>query len=399
MDTGVVLPRAVTDNLKCDLCKGYLSVAPISSNEEKFACGRCNPGWSRDRIYEHLAQFMVFPCSFCDEQFPWSSMEKHESQCRKDVILCPSKFKKNFNISKMPQSTIGEYHKECQYRQIMCPFDFCDASYEVKNVEKHFVKFHKDYVFNNTVEAKKILKEEKVWNFNPDTQVCLIVYKMMPFLLYIHSVCTYEETTGDIISYDYFFSIFSLCLENCDFQYDVTLSITGENETTVLSLKDQEIKPFNEKLHCIKYLRIGLIKYNSFNFMTTRFEKLRKSNKLKLSYSIQICEEFNVKVDNSIKNFFVNIDNLGKSFECPICKDYLSSPIYNCNTGHTFCKKCKEQLMICPFCQAVIDKSRNFVLEDILDVLQIVCPNEPKGCQFFGKVHEIKHHELTCLFN
>lgn len=398
MDGGLVLPRLVTDKLKCDLCNGYLSVGPISSNEEKFACGRCNPGWPHNTIYEQLAQFMLFPCSYCDEQLAWSSMEKHESRCRQNVILCPFKYKKNFHLSKMPQSSMGEYHKQCQSRKLNCPFDFCEASYEVKNISTHFAKFHKDYIFSNVVQAKKILKEEKVWNFNPDTQVCLINYKLMPFLLFIHSVCTYEESTGDIISYDYFFSIFSLCLEKCSFNYNVTIMLSSEEGTAKVSLDNQEIKPFNEKLHCIKYLRIGLVKFNSFNFMTTRFEKIRKYEVLKLTYKIEIFDHYGVKVDNNKKNFFVNID-LGKNFECPICKEYLISPIYNCNTGHSFCKKCKEQLITCPFCQAVIGNSRNFVLEDILEVLQICCPNEPKGCQFLGKVQEVKLHELMCLFN
>lgn len=400
MDTRFVLPRSITDELKCDLCHSYLSIAPISSYEDKFACGRCNPGWPRNIIYEHIAQFMVFPCTYCEEQLSWSLLEKHESQCRENVILCPSKYNKNFQLSKIPQSSIGEYHKKCQDRQIACPFDFCDATYEVNNIGKHFGKYHKDYVFTNVVKAKKILKEEKVWNFNPDTQVCLITYRMMPFLLFIHSVCTYEESTGDILSYDYFFSIFSLCLENTDFQYSVKLELASQNETTPVTLNNQEVKPFNEKLHCVKYLRIGLIKYNSFNFMTTRFEKLRKSNDLKLFYEIQIFDHLDFRSQkNKQENFLVNIDGLGKIFECPICKEYLSSPVFNCNAGHTICKKCKDQLMICPFCQAIIAQSRNFILEDILEIMQILCSNEPKGCKFIGKVDELKLHELICLYN
>lgn len=399
MDTRLVLPKLITDKLKCDLCQGYLSVAPISSYEGKFACGRCNPGWPCNTIYEELAQLMVFPCSYCEEQLPWSLIDKHESQCRQNIILCPSKYKQSFQLSRIPQSSIGEYHRECQNRNIACPFDFCNANYEVKNISKHFGEFHKDYIFINAVEAKKILKEEKVWNFSPDTQVCLITCKFMPFLLFIHSVCTYEVTTGDIISYDYFFSVFSLCLHNCNFHFNATLTLNSESETIITTLKNQDIKPFNEKLHCIKYLRIGLINNNSFNFMTTRFEKLTKSNDLKLHYKIQISDYFEIKNENYNDKLFENIDGLGKTLECPICKEYLSGPMYNCNTGHTFCKKCKEQLTICPFCQAVVGKSRNFVLEDILEILQIFCPNETKGCRFLGKVKEVKLHELLCLYN
>nr|CAH7726996.1 unnamed protein product [Callosobruchus chinensis] len=274
--------------------------------------------------------------------------------------------------------------------------------YEINGIVQHFNKFHKDYVFTNTVEARKILKEEKVWNFTPDNNVCLVLYKQTPLLLFVHSDTDFESETGNIHSYNYYFSVFSLCREkSLDMKYIVTLSVSSESECSTLAMKNQQVKTFDSKMHCIDYLKRGTKKCPvSLNFMTTKFEKLKRTENLRLSYTINIldCPECSGTRKYSEK-LSINPNMFSKILECPICKEYMCPPIFNCNAGHTVCKSCKDQMASCPFCKATINNSRNFILEDLLETLQINCQNESKGCSFVGCTEKIKLHEIMCGYN
>lgn len=118
--------------------------------------------------------------------------------------------------------------------------------------------FHFRYIFPyNSVSARKILKEEKVWNFNSDNQVCLLLFRDMPFLLFVHSDCNYNESTGDILSYDYHFGIFSFCKRQSHLKYTVTITLASETDDSQFVMKNQEVKPFDERLHLINFIRIG----------------------------------------------------------------------------------------------------------------------------------------------
>ncbi|KAJ8981946.1 hypothetical protein NQ317_002118, partial [Molorchus minor] len=293
MAAKLLLPDHVIARLRCDLCRGYLSVPPISSHEDKVSCGRCDPGWQRNSAYEHLAQFVLFPCTYCAEKLAWSEVAAHEQKCKRDIILCPALYEKNYKLSKMPRSNLGEYHADCQARAIACPFDYCDAKYAARDVPGHFRKYHEEYIFDDSqVVARKNMKAEKVWNFNSDNQVCLLAYKQMPFLLFVHSDCQYDESTGDIVSYDYFFGVFTFCLNRCDVKYTASITLASDQDSTTHTMKNQDIKPFNPSLHSVNLLRIGLIRHRSFDFMTTRFRNLPRLPNLKLTYTVKILDGF-----------------------------------------------------------------------------------------------------------
>ncbi|KAJ8957881.1 hypothetical protein NQ318_001877 [Aromia moschata] len=354
----------------CDLCHGYLSVPPISTHEDKVSCGRCNPGWPRNHVYERLAQFVLFPCTYCGDKLSWNDVPKHEQKCRRNVILCPAGYARDYNLSKMPSSNPGEYHPECQARTISCPFDYCDVRYEIRDVSPHFQKFHQDYVFSsNHVTARKNMKEEKVWNFNSDNQVCLVVFKQMPFLLYIHSDCNYDENTGDIVSYDYYFGVFFLLQE------PIRLEIHRFGD---LGFGRGRHVVHNEEPR-------GLIKHSSFDFMTTRFQDLTKLPDMKLTYTVKLLDGFEASEQDTKPKPNLKVDNIGKNSECPICKEYMHPPVYNCDLGHSVCKNCKSKMTICPFCKAFIGNSRNFVIRghpgDVADIV----PERDKGLHLRGQ--------------
>lgn len=386
------LPTETISKLKCHLCHGYLSVPPIYSCKDKYACGRCNPEWERNVIYEELAQYMIFPCIFCDVGYPWGTVQFHEEKCKRYKLLCPpNNSKHNFGPNQ------GQYHPKCWKQNIRCPFHLCLNNFEVEDILKHFTKHHADYIFTNIVRARKILKEEKVWNFNPETNVCLLITNNIPLLLFIHNECDFNESTGDILYYNYYFTLFTFCLETCDMKYSVNVELYSQgNLEYTNTLKNQDIKSFNSKIHCVSFFQQDLFKLNSFNFATTKFTKLERKDNLVLTYSINVT-------DSTLQ--ITPVKQIGQSkgiekyVECPICKEYMCAPIYNCTTGHTICKHCRNKMTLCPYCQAVLGNSRNYVLEDISETVILKCHNEHKGCIITSKVHEIKLHEVSCPYN
>ncbi|CAG9861356.1 unnamed protein product [Phyllotreta striolata] len=381
--------------LKCDLCHGYLSIPPISSYRDQNACGRCSPDWPRNTIYEQLAKYASFPCIYCNDDYAWGLIQHHEKKCKGNRLLCPAGKDRPYKTGDRHE---GEYHKKCQ-RRVRCPFELCLVAFDIQNIVQHFKQYHKDYVFTNSVEANKILKVEKIWDFKSDTKVCIIQFDSIPFLLYIHSDCNFNGATGDIIYYNYYFSVFTFCLEGCKrIDYSTSLQASSRDET--ITNKHQNIQIYNDKIHSVQFLHRDLFKLNSFDFMTTKIEGIERAEHMALRYSvkIQLRDNSTKELPETVHGAF-DLIGIERHFECPICKEYMHPPIYNCSTGHTICRYCRDKLSTCPYCQAVVGRSRNFVLEDILETLLLQCHNEHKGCKYAGRIQEIKLHEMSCSYN
>lgn len=143
----------------------------------------------------------------------------------------------------------------------------------------------------------------------------------------------------------------------------------------------------------------GLVKQNSFNFLTTKFKNLKRAENLILTYNVKLQDNFKPSSEKYPREHLLKVGTFSKNFECPICKEYMYPPVFNCDLGHTVCKSCKSKMTLCPFCKAFIGNSRNFALEDILVTLRVACQNEDKGCKFKGGVQDVQLHELMCVFN
>lgn len=64
--------------------------------------------------------------------------------------------------------------------------------------------------------------------------------------------------------------------------------------------------------------------------------------------------------------------------ECPICKEYMSPPIYQCTTGHTVCSACKTKLGKCSSCEDPIEKTRNYTLEELSKKVELPSGGDDK---------------------
>lgn len=85
-----------------------------------------------------------------------------------------------------------------------------------------------------------------------------------------------------------------------------------------------------------------------------------------------------------------------EELECPICSNYMISPIYICQGGHSICKECKQKIAKCGFCESPIGTTRNFTLEKLSGLVKYPCRNVNDGCSFIGDSTNIREHEASC---
>ncbi|XP_023015410.2 uncharacterized protein [Leptinotarsa decemlineata] len=349
----LVLPEDDASFLKCSLCNGYLSVPPIKSSVDgtRYQCGRCDfldPQINvRNFTYERVAKFMCFPCIYkgCEEKLPWTAVKDHE-------LTCPS-------------------------RTIRCPLESCGITVEACNTIEHFDECHPDTKVMNGVSKRYRLtvRPELTKPFlgmlvhDDKPYFCLIGNNEQKLRVSVYSVAT--------------------CTDD---KYQLILSTSLDRK---VSVPGEKVMPYNDRVHCTQcYMRTCQLQthkyskcYSKLYEMTTELDLLSLKAILK-SDSVfgTIIIEPNSYVDN--------MTIMKRALECPICKDYMSSPIYFCQTGHIICHKCKDKLFRCPSCEADFVVSRNYTVEDLSESLQLTCNN--KECDFVGSVKALKLHEDSC---
>ncbi|XP_074038857.1 E3 ubiquitin-protein ligase SIAH1A [Leptinotarsa decemlineata] len=89
---------------------------------------------------------------------------------------------------------------------------------------------------------------------------------------------------------------------------------------------------------------------------------------------------------------------------CPICVETMTSPIIQCQRGHSMCGECIKSsgITMCPCCRGPISNTRNYQLEQLIegikDVLKLKCCYADKGCKYIISTQEKEAHELECRF-
>lgn len=87
-------------------------------------------------------------------------------------------------------------------------------------------------------------------------------------------------------------------------------------------------------------------------------------------------------------------------FECPICLDTLSRPIYQCFRGHLICEICEKKHLKCPTCESSMSrKVRNLAMEELVEKVPMECPNSIEGCENRCRAAEMKDHlDKRCAY-
>lgn len=86
-------------------------------------------------------------------------------------------------------------------------------------------------------------------------------------------------------------------------------------------------------------------------------------------------------------------------FDCAVCLEPLTIPVFQCENGHIACSSCCRKISNkCPSCSMPIGYNRCRAMEKVLESVQMACRNAKFGChQKFG-YHMKNDHEKTCLF-
>lgn len=85
-----------------------------------------------------------------------------------------------------------------------------------------------------------------------------------------------------------------------------------------------------------------------------------------------------------------------KELECPVCLEYMVDEISQCGTGHSFCRRCRANLLVCPLCKVSLGNTvtRNYTLEAMISNLTLPCKNT--GCGAVLDARLIKAHSKNC---
>jgi len=87
-----------------------------------------------------------------------------------------------------------------------------------------------------------------------------------------------------------------------------------------------------------------------------------------------------------------------KELQCPVCAEYMSSPIKMCENGHNICCSCKERLVECPICTGRFINVRNVTLENLAATAIYPCKNRKTGCEETFTVKDRNKHLSVCLY-
>ena len=90
---------------------------------------------------------------------------------------------------------------------------------------------------------------------------------------------------------------------------------------------------------------------------------------------------------------------------CAICHDVLKDAVSLKNCGHTFCDECVKSCRTssnnpsCPNCRAEMTSSNpNYVVRDIIDAMEVKCPDGGDKCEWTGHLKDLELHGNTCIY-
>jgi hypothetical protein len=87
-----------------------------------------------------------------------------------------------------------------------------------------------------------------------------------------------------------------------------------------------------------------------------------------------------------------------EQLECPVCGEYMSSPIKMCENGHNICSSCKERVSNCPSCRGMFLIARNIALVQLAATAIYPCKNREGGCEETFTLNDRENNNAECLF-
>lgn len=205
------IPEDDLERLKCSKCDGYLSCSPVKSkDEDDNVCGRCsttmtnNRGYTRNIVYETLANKRVFPCNNkirgCNEKILFNDIQ-HEKYCKLRAYRCP--------------------HRECFQRNIT-----------KDEMIKHYNNKHPDLIFEYSANlmVPVTLNDEFSAVIKAYDNLFVACIKTFPKKCILWLSVRYVGSTDFLLNYHYNIEIFNSFCSNSSFKQDRKLLLPYRND-------------------------------------------------------------------------------------------------------------------------------------------------------------------------
>lgn len=95
----------------------------------------------------------------------------------------------------------------------------------------------------------------------------------------------------------------------------------------------------------------------------------------------------------------VSLNDIEDEIECVICLEAPQSvPVYQCENGHLLCTPCRDQVSHCPICRILLGRSRNLIVEKVLEKFPRFCKFRNQGCTVKLKTKLLSAHIDICHY-
>lgn len=361
----LTVPSAMLEKLRCSLCNNYLNHFPVyTCKNVGTVCGRCPFLQESDPIhndaYEIIAGTLTFPCIYSN-------------------LGC---------VELLTPYAIVEHEETCVYRQYFCPLmpsGCCPWQGSSGEIIEHFEENHKVFVLESgmfEIDFTTKYSENYILSHSYDN------------LFIVHKKCDIQENI-------FWCSISYVGAKNVAEQYVFQLELTakGSDVDRPFVFPLQEIQSFvNPNLDINKAIKIDAEIVR---------DKLKNPSNIICNIIIQTKASLELPIlENDLSNIklktAVSTESLEQSIlnelDCPICFEAMVPPIYQCETGHSLCYKCKPMILECSFCKLPVKETRNYGLERITSRLKYNCKYRQFNCAFVSSASDIKQHEVLCKF-
>ncbi|CAH0550687.1 unnamed protein product [Brassicogethes aeneus] len=289
-------------------------------------------------------------------------------------LMLPCKFNSKGCDERMDSKSYSQHVEGCYFKMNPCPMKIledCDWSGSISEFSGHILKNHQDQVIkseNNIFNVETSLAEPfNVKLLSDDYQNCLLKTSVVDDKLYysLTPVGKSEENMEYTVVHKSIQTFTSSKVSK--HSNDLVLKTIG-TLTKLNGFYDEQNLNKNPNATVVD---INLLKH------------LADENNM-------ISNEFNLNPNGLDENML-------KLLQCPGCMSVMRPPIYQCNSGHSICNKCRGNVRSCPTCRGELGSVRNYGLESFTSNVKYPCKFKISGCKVTGAEGEIKKHEESCM--
>lgn len=306
-------------------------------------------------------------CNNCNNESAQNNAKAIENQSL-EVILnklqLPCKYKNKGCDQLVNYKDLANHEMNCLHSTKLCPmlrFESCPWAGSPLNIAQHFQDNHSNHVI-----------ESMNYSFNIETSFrdCEIVKLFVSNgdKFFLRLALSLNENKLSYI----------LCNTSNDTAVEYRVKHSGINDNSIKTRS--KVLPSTAIYGPVNASECVQVDLNSLKQVLGSTENIVSNFKL--------FKKSNCELDERLLQYF----------ECPVCKNFMKPPIFQCQSGHSICNLCRPRLEKCPTCRTMFGSTRNFSLEGLTSGIQYPCGYHDLGCMEKLLAAEIIKHESVCHF-